>query len=102
MAEFTPGPWKIFDGWGSSKFAPVVVDCIPDADGKFVGNCICHVATTNEDAEANANLIAAAPDMYEALEDALRTCEQDMQHILDNGRLRDVLRAALAKAKGGA
>ena len=48
----------------------------------------------------DATLASAAPEMLEALEDALATCEHDMQHILDNGRLRSVLRAAIAKAKG--
>lgn len=48
----------------------------------------------------DARLASAAPEMLEALEDALATCEQDMQHILDNGRLQGVMRAALAKAKG--
>lgn len=100
MSSYTPGPWKIFDGWGSSREKPIIVDSIPDDNGKFVGNCICFVATTNDDAAANARLLAAAPDMLAALEDALRTCDQDMQHVLDNGRLRDVIRAALAKAKG--
>lgn len=35
-----------------------------------------------------------------ACEDALATGERDIQHCLDNGRLRDVLRAAISKAKG--
>ena len=74
MSKHTPGPWKIFDGWGSSKFAPVVVDCIPDDNGKFVGNCICHLASTNEDAVANARLIAAAPELLNALEDFVKAC----------------------------
>ena len=63
----TPGPWKIFDGWGSSRFSPVIVDSIPDVDGKCVANCICHVASSNDVAEANARLIAAAPELAEAL-----------------------------------
>jgi hypothetical protein len=64
--NYTPGPWKIFDGWGSSRFSPAIVDSIPDVDGKCVANCICHVASTNESVEANAHLIAAAPDLLEA------------------------------------
>lgn len=58
------------------------------------------VGIPDEACIANGDLIAAAPEMLEALEDALATCEHDMQHILDNGRLRSVLRAAIAKAKG--
>lgn len=47
---------------------------------------------------ANRNLITAAPDLLAACQDALATGERDMQHILDNGRLRDVLRSAIASA----
>jgi len=71
MSEHTPGPWKIFDGWGSSRFAPVIVDGIPDVDGKCVANCICHIASTNDDKAANARLIASAPDLLAALEKAV-------------------------------
>lgn len=71
MNNHTPGPWKIFDGYGASRFAPAVVDSIPDVDGKCVANCICHVASTNPDCVANAQLIAAAPDMLAALDYAL-------------------------------
>ena len=53
---------------------------------------------------ANAERLAHCWNMHDALlaacEDALATGERDMQHILDNGRLRDVLRAAIAKARG--
>lgn len=48
----------------------------------------------------DALLIAAAPDLLAACEDALTTGESEMQHILYNGRLRRVLRAAVKKAKG--
>ena len=50
--------------------------------------------------DPDVRLIAAAPDLLEALEDAVRTCESDQQHILDNGRLRGVMLAALVIAKG--
>jgi hypothetical protein len=65
MSTATAGPWKIFEGWGADKRRPVIVDSIPDVDGKFVGNCICHMASTNPDVESNARLIAAAPDLLE-------------------------------------
>jgi hypothetical protein len=64
----TSGPWKIFEGWGADNRRPVIVDSIPDVNGKFVGNCICYAASTNPDIEANARLIAAAPDLLEALQ----------------------------------
>jgi hypothetical protein len=64
----TSGPWKIFEGWGADKRRPVIVDSIPDVDGKFVGNCICYMASTNPDMEENAKLIAAVPDLLQALQ----------------------------------
>jgi hypothetical protein len=65
-SQFTPGPWKVFGRPYDRYFA--VIDSIPDRDGAVVANCICHVALTNEDAKANANLIAAAPELLAACE----------------------------------
>jgi hypothetical protein len=104
----TPGPWKIFDGWGASRCAPVVVDSIPDIDGKCVANCICHVASSNDNAEANARLIAASPGMLEALEDILcgwRYIRQNPLHKAIYGvgwdRAQEKAEAAIRKAKEG-
>lgn len=52
MSEFTPGPWK------SSN------NHIDTADRKH-GIASCN--TANDDYEANARLIAAAPDMFKML-----------------------------------
>jgi hypothetical protein len=65
-SKFTPGPWKMLGRWNDRYLA--VIDSIPDRNGKVVANCICHVALTNEDAKANANLIAAAPELLAACE----------------------------------
>ena len=72
MSNPTAGPWKIFEGWGADKRRPVIVDSMPDVDGKFVGNCICYMASTNPDVEANAKLIAAAPEMLEFAKQVVR------------------------------
>lgn len=88
--KFTPAPWTVARIHSNGNWLSMIVgDCKPIAEV----NCDCLEAS-------NAHLIAAAPEMLEALEDALATCEHDMQHILDNGRLRSVLRAAISKAKG--
>ena len=63
----TPGPWKRYDGYGADFRKPVIVDSIPDQDGKCMANCICYVATTNPDFDANARLIALAPDLLGAV-----------------------------------
>jgi hypothetical protein len=68
-SKFTPGPWKKFSRWNDRYLA--VIDSIPDRDGAVVANCICHVALTNDDCVANANLIAAAPEMLACLEELL-------------------------------
>jgi hypothetical protein len=68
-SQFTPGPWKVFGRPYDRYFA--VIDSMPDRDGAVVANCICHVALTNEDAKANANLIAAAPELLAALQELI-------------------------------
>lgn len=95
MSEFkgTPGPWEWNGKW--RVCAGVNTPHI---------SVVCDTATRNSDRNernnANACLIAAAPDLLAACEDALTTYEADMQHILDNGRLCNALRAVIAKAKG--
>jgi hypothetical protein len=97
----TPGPWKIFDGWGA-KWAPLsIVDSIPDVDGKCVANCICHLSSTNDNAEANARLIAAAPEMLEALESLVKTTKDSGLGVFnDEHDALQLAREAIRKAKG--
>ncbi len=92
-AQHTPGPWFVAhlpDGQGSW------VACDPDgcgihADGSYMAVCVSPIG------EANARLIAAAPDLLAALEGLFR--------LLDAGSLYEpqafAARAAIAKAKGG-
>lgn len=63
--KWTAGPW-VFDGTGPHK----VFGCeINDS----LGDCIAGSWHGKDDtARANAHLIAAAPDLYEALEELLR------------------------------
>lgn len=51
-AKFTKGPWKVWGDWA-------IKDCTPDEN---------LIATYEHGEFANANLIAAAPEMYEMLE----------------------------------
>lgn len=87
MSEFkgTPGPWEWNGKW--RVCAGVNTPHI---------SVVCDTATRNSDRNernnANACLIAAAPDLLAACEDALATCEA--------GRLCNALRAVIAKAKG--
>lgn len=75
MKKFTPGPWNV------SEFNCDEIVCskkITSPTHDYMGrkfNAICNIDDNeyihyfdDEVKEANANLIAAAPDMYEALE----------------------------------
>ena len=74
--EYTPGPWQIVPyGDGDS-----LVICAPNADWR-----ICFMATPGESPhawqriKANARLIAAAPELLEALECVTDSLEAEIQ-----------------------
>ena len=111
MAKHTPGPWKIFEGRGADSRRPVIVDSVPDVDGKFVGNSICYLTSTNPDIHANARLIAAAPDMLAAIQGAMRIVSlwngrevpEDHEHYEENKALfmmQEKFLEVIAKAEG--
>ena len=80
----TPGPWAISGIYHSIFIAP--------DDGKSGG--LAKVFGCGPNAEANARLIASAPDMFDALQDICDAFEDQ------DSTLMDQCRAALAKAKG--
>src|SRR5690625_4088729 len=102
--KWTPGPWASTDhGVGEI----VVYDegtqsCLASLDEDGDSSCAWpkHYSTSPE-ARANANLIAAAPDLYAALEEARGT----IQALIDEGYTGHIdqlgrIDAALAKARG--
>jgi hypothetical protein len=88
MSNHTPGPWK-WDASYSVLSAPgheePVIDCAP-YEGMWFKDIDGH------DAEANQRLVAAAPELYEALRDLLRA-DAGKAHVA----ACDKARAALAK-----
>lgn len=101
MSKHTPGPWAIYmpeeghecpgieaAGVSIIVFAPELLPC---EDGGVQGHTV-------EEAAANARLIAAAPQLLEALQ----ACELRLTHLAQNGA--DVVfelkkaRAAIATA----
>jgi hypothetical protein len=85
--KHTPGPWTIADdmrGIGNARVAGVL-----DANGIGVANCGSH-------GEANARLIAAAPDMLDALYTLLDAIDGNRITVGDCNQAR----AAIAKATG--
>ena len=83
--QHTPGPWHVFR------------DQINDEVGLTVARWVQYVDEYKEHAEANARLIAAAPDMLAAL---VRV-EASLTELGAKGEPLKSIRAAIAKATGG-
>lgn len=93
MSKHTPGPWghKTWDVNKDGEFNYTV-----EKDDKS----ICEIVGTGEQAEANARLIAAAPELLEAL----KVCSAELfAQCADHPRAMLFVkeaRAAIAKAEG--
>ncbi len=97
--KHTPGPWVITEG-GDGQGDCVSIDSAPQ------GNIVASLSLTGckqVDAQtiADARLIAAAPLMLLALEQARNWIKEAMEdfHLESDGTLEEV-RAAIAKAEG--
>ena len=97
MAEFTKGPWKVEHDGPSLP----IITAIVDGRWDFVAT-VEHAGGADE---ANARLIAAAPDLLEALQEYMSAFGQALEanDITFNLQQQDadaMARAALAKARG--
>jgi hypothetical protein len=106
MSSFTPGPWRIDEtahhdcGYGRSSNAivgkngePVVL--FDPSDGEY--------AEALDPRSADARLIAAAPDLLEALEFMLSVFNETYPDVADDEEDREAwakARAAIRKATG--
>lgn len=84
MSKHTPGPW-VLDGeaWVVTVATKRYITC----EGRNA-----------EEAEANARLIAAAPEMLEALQEAYRVLS--LRNLDCDVKALTIARAALTKAEG--
>ncbi|KAA8387646.1 hypothetical protein FKW31_03095 [Acetobacter sp. DmW_136] len=96
-AKFTPGVWGPFDNGNFWEVEPV--------SNKYRGG-ICHIhdaehigGISQVEQVANARLIGAAPELYEALDNII-TATHNGFNIHQNSVLIVEARAALAKASG--
>ena len=100
--KFTPGPWTNMPR----------MECVPICGQHEVGLSIGFITSSNPDrmaeGKANATLIAAAPDLLEAL-DALVKINEDHHNSIQgvigtppgwNDSYLDAARKALSKARG--
>ncbi len=83
-AKFTPGPWRVRFG---------NIGHVTAENGALVAKCQRLTSLCN--LQANAHLIAAAPDLYEALERVIKIIDDSPWCL----KLTEE-RAALAKARG--
>lgn len=95
-AAFTPGPW-IIDRDAAPYSPPAFVIADPD-DHWVLAEVYAHETTDEPGVEANAYLIAAAPDLYEALAALLPCVNKWSTPTANHAAIR--AEAALAKAGG--
>lgn len=91
--KFTPGPWTADERGQVWRVELRIADTVPRG--------IAHVAPPSERV-GNRHLIAAAPDMYEALDRLLKLAEAKLdpdRKFLFHGEMVQA-RVALAKARG--
>jgi hypothetical protein len=96
MSKHTPGPWTGYKCIEPSRAWTI------NASPK---NVVCGISggamidKSDEELEANARLIAAAPDLLDALRCCLAMIEGEGLDEL-HGDLAEVVRAAIARAEG--
>ena len=83
----TPGPWCVENGWLQREEGAYV-------DGRYFSICVSSTTV------ADIHLLAAAPDLLEAIKDALKCTPHD-GNSYDCGDPFEILSAALAKATWG-
>ena len=89
MTEHTPGPWKIYEHYGVK------------VRGRSFPVAHCPVVGTNGEHEANARLIAAAPDMLAALQDLATWVDpnENVEDVAPLNKARDAIDEALGKRR---
>ena len=97
-AQHTSGPWTQHD----TRRAVYVTG----PDKYFVCRCDCSMHRGVSEHAANARLIAAAPDLLEALDTALAAwdaiyVQTELQRAQRQRHASEICRAALAKAREG-
>ena len=97
MTEFTKGKW-VYDEPFVVIFSHETCEVIAHVQGAGTGSCFC----STQEGQANARLIAAAPEMYKALIFAmvsLRDGDAHLQIFADN--IHELLARIDGKIKGG-
>ena len=87
--KHTPAPWKVYKAGTHSKYSAHIIP--------VAGPAIAHLKEGRNDIqEANANLMAAAPELLQTLESLVSQYDKEACSIQD---YRDLLEKAAAVAK---
>lgn len=88
MAQHTPGPWKV---WNDRVWTNESLEDMKQ---------ICSISGNRGDRDANARLIASAPELLEACKQVLSSSVFQEEGFELPDRLRIHLEQAIAKAEG--
>ena len=108
MSKHTPGPWEVKrsrSGYPYRIYAPNADDHRNGAVGRDVTRWGAFSLPSSKEAEANARLIAAAPDLLEALREIAKgegPFSTDRLTHAENciEAMQEIARVAIAKAEG--
>ena len=95
MMSHTPGPWKVAENLFGNTASYEVYANVETKSGKGGYTRICQI--TPRDQKANARLIAAAPELLEALEAMVEMVEMNG---LGKRYALDLAASAITKARG--
>jgi len=106
--KFTPGPWHVPTGPFVGGLSVEVraddyfIKCPGSGGAMSLTQTVCKLDwSKTEEWEANAHLIAAAPDLFEALDMARRYMKMCLgSSFWDGPNPHPIIDAALAKARG--
>ena len=93
MTEFTKGKW-VYDEPFGVIFSHETCEVIAHVQGAGTGSCFC----STQEGQANARLIAAAPEMFEAITECADTLEaikfrDDCKEAADFYQLEELIHA---------
>lgn len=97
--QHTPGPWK----QEYQTYEDGAHTCVANQDGDWIADC---GKESNPESEANARLIAAAPELLEALKEAQKLLHplvmkmKIKDHFHEHNVLANVIVKAIEKAEG--
>ena len=102
MSGHTPGRWRL-DGEEFNSFGNLIRIYVAHEDGGRICECFANcLVKTDEALRANARLIAAAPELLEALRELQRLAGGPVGGVTQEMKraAMDAARAAIAKAVG--